>query len=313
MLDKQVIEIFDVLDSAYVSGIDIEKLFLSKNVDSIKVTPFTTEKGKTDFIEIWIYGRNGKVKGGNARTLGVIGRLGGIGARPEMVGNVSDGDGCVAALAVALKLCEMKLRGDELEGDVVITTHICPNAPTQPHDPVPFMGSPVDMETNNKYEVLENIDAFLSIDTTKGNNTLTHKGIMISPTVKDGYILRTSEDLISILQIVTGESAKVFPLCTQDITPYANGLWHLNSIMQPATATDSPVVGVAITTQTAVPGCATGASHLSDIEKAARFSLEVAKAFTRNKCDFYDVKEFEKLLQIYGSMSFLRKVKKEEE
>lgn len=306
MLDKQVIEIFDKLDSPKANGKELKDFLLKKGADLINLTTYKTEKGKTDFIEIWIYGKNGKNSGGTNKTLGIIGRLGGIGARPGMIGMVSDADGCIAALATALKLSEMKIKGDILDGDIVITTHICPDAPTQPHDPVPFMGSPVDMEINNKFEVLNNVDAFLSIDTTKGNNTLTHKGIMISPTVKDGYILRTSEDLISIMQIVTGENAKIFPLCTQDITPYANGLWHLNSIMQPCTTTSAPVVGVAITSGVAVPGCATGASHLTDIEKASRFSLEVAKYFTKNKCHFYCENEFKKLVSLYGSMEFLK-------
>ena len=55
------------------------------------------EKGHTDFVKVLIRGRNGKSSGGNSPTLGIIGRLGGIGARPEMVGLVSDGDGAVSA------------------------------------------------------------------------------------------------------------------------------------------------------------------------------------------------------------------------
>lgn len=62
-----------------------------------------------------------------------------------MIGLVSDADGAITAIAVALKLADMRRNGDILDGDVIIATHICPNAPTQPHDPVPFMGSPVDM------------------------------------------------------------------------------------------------------------------------------------------------------------------------
>ena len=34
-----------------------------------------------------------------------------------------------------------------------MATHICPHAPTRPHDPVPFMDSPVDIATMNEYEV----------------------------------------------------------------------------------------------------------------------------------------------------------------
>jgi hypothetical protein len=35
----------------------------------------------------------------------------------------------------------------------MITTHICPNAPIQPHKPVAFMGFPVDTIDLLKYEV----------------------------------------------------------------------------------------------------------------------------------------------------------------
>ena len=60
---------------------------------------------------------------------------------------------------------------------------------------------------------------------------------------KEGYILRTSEDLLDLMQITTGRLPYVFPLATQDITPYGNDLHHLNSVLQPCTATNAPVVG----------------------------------------------------------------------
>ena len=125
-------------------------------------------------------------------------------------------------------------------------------------------------------------------------------------TVKDGYILKVSEDLLSIMEITTGQLPKVFALSMQDITPYGNNLYHLNSILQPATATTAPVVGVAITTETAVPGCATGATNMLSIDEAARFILEVAKAYTKGECSFYDEKEYAHLHKLYGSMEHLR-------
>jgi hypothetical protein len=54
-----------------------------------------------------------------------------------------------------------------------------------------------------------------------------------------------------------------------------------------------------------VPGCATGASHLVDIETAARFCIEVAKAFGQGKCQFYDEQEFSRITKLYGSMRHL--------
>ena len=107
--------------------------------------------------------------------MGILGRLGGLGARPERIGFVSDGDGALIALAVAAKLLDMQKKGDYLDGDVVISTHICPDAPTKPHKPVAFMGSPVEMSQVNKEEVDGELDAILSVDTTKGNRIINHR------------------------------------------------------------------------------------------------------------------------------------------
>jgi hypothetical protein len=108
------------------------------------------------------------------------------------------------------------------------------------------------------------------------------------------------------MQITTGKLPVVFPITTQDITPYGNDVYHLNSILQPSTATTAPVVGVAITAEVPVPGCATGASHPFDLEQVARFTLEVAKSFGRENCKFYDEAEFEKLTKLYGSMHHIQ-------
>jgi hypothetical protein len=93
----------------------------------------------------------------------------------------------------------------------------------------------------------------------------------------------------------------------QDITPYGNGIYHLNSIMQPSVVADCPVVGVATTTRSAVPGCATGANAPFCLESTARFCTEVAKSFGRGTCRFYDEEEFTRLQGLYGSMHRLRK------
>lgn len=303
---KQVLEIIDLIDRGTIDGLQVVDRF--KQFPLVKASTMTVkgDYGTTDFVKIIIKGKHGKLSNGHAPTCGVIGRLGGVGARPSNIGMVSDADGAVAALSVALKLSSMSLYEDRLEGDVVITTHICPNAPTEPHEPVDFMGSPVDMEQMNEYEVVQEADAILSIDTTKGNNIINHKGIAISPTVKEGYILKVSQDLIDCMEISTGRQANTFPISQQDITPYSNNLFHINSILQPSTATKAPVVGLAITTETAVPGCATGASHEIDIAEAARFAVEVAKGFTSSKLDFYDEEEFDRLVMLYGKMNYFQ-------
>jgi len=326
---KQVIEVYELLDTPVIKGDEIKEFFLKRGIDEseIETRKIKEDKGETEFVKITIRGKDGMLTGrkegkskgekegksnsgrsntDHAPTLGIIGRLGGIGARPHKIGLVSDADGAITALAAAAKLAVMRKKGDVLKGDVVIATHLCPSSPIIPHDPVPFMNSPVSIETMNKYEVDERMEVILSIDTTKGNRVINCRGFAISPTLKDAYILRVSEDLLDIMQIVTGKLPVVFPITTQDITPYGNEIYHLNSIMQPATATSAAVVGVAITTEVPVPGCATGANHTVDIEMAVRFVIEVAKAYGEGKCSFYDEKEFQRLISLYGSLEYLK-------
>ena len=305
---KQVMETYELMDDARVSGAAIESYLREKGLSDIDVQRITGAKGSTDFIRIVVPGTSGKRSGGSSPTLGIIGRLGGIGARPERIGIVSDADGAVAAVACAAKLADMAQRGDRLPGDVIIATHICPDAPTSPHVPVAFMGSPVDMKTMNEHEVHPEMDAILSIDTTKGNRIINHRGFAISPTVMQGYILKPADDLLDIMEWSTGEMPWILPLSTQDITPYGNGLFHVNSILQPCTATGAPVVGVAITAVRPVPGCGTGASRETDIEEASRFCLEVAKSFTAGTCHFHDAKEFAAMQAMYGSMKILQTI-----
>ena len=168
------------------------------------------------------------------------------------------------------------------------------------------MTSPVDMQVMNQWEVDAGMDAILSIDATKGNRAINYKGIAITPTVKEGYILRISEDLLDLIEWATEKPPRVVTITMQDITPYGNDLFHINSILQPCTVTGAPLVGVAITAETTVPGCATGACHENDVKTACTFCLEVAKAFTEKKCRFYDENEFARLVQLYGPMNKLQ-------
>ena len=304
MLYRQMLDLYDILDDEKADGKSVVEYMKKINADCLAETHVLKgAQGITHMVKVVIPGEKGKRNGGEAPTIGILGRLGGLGARPERVGFVSDGDGALAALTAAAKLLDMQKKGDYLQGDVIVSTHVCPDAPTKPHEPVPFMGSPVEMYQVNQDEVTEEMDAILSIDTTKGNRIANERGFFISPTVKEGYILRVSERLLDLMEITTGRRPKVYALTQQDITPYGNDLFHINSILQPSVATSAPVVGVAVTTETVVPGCATGATQLPDVEEAARFVLEVAKEFGQGVCDFYDKEEYARIQKLYGSMT----------
>ena len=273
MTFRSVIDLLELLDDGRTTGAQVAE-YLSA-LGSAKVSVKRVEGDKpgtfTDFIRCEIAGTRGKISGGSV-------------------------------LAAAAKLIKMQPRGDRLEGDVIVTTQVCENAPTRPHEPVPFMSSCVDQYVKNRYEVDPAMDAILSVDTTKGNRIINKRGFALSPTIKEGYILRMSEDLLSLMSVTTGKLPAAFPLTQQDITPYGNGLYHMNSIVQPAFAAKVPVVGVAITTESSVPGCATGATHVEDVDDVVRFLVEAAKEFTAGRLHFFDEAEFALLTRLYGTL-----------
>lgn len=285
---KNVMKIYEILDQPHVTGDDVASLFSRAESETV------TEEGSTDVVTIEF--------GSGSPTLGIVGQLGGIGAA-DRVGLVSDAEGALTVLACALQLEKMK----EVSGTIVVATHICTTAPIIPHELVDFMGAPLRVSTMMEHLVDKRMDAVLSVDTTRGNRIINHKGFAISPTVKEGYILRVSEHLLAIQERVTGRLPVVFPITMQDITPFSNKVYHLNAIMQPCTKTAAPVVGVAITSEAVVPGCATGVNQLLDVEAAARFCLEVAKDYNRGKCTFYDENEFQTLKALYGPMNHLQR------
>lgn len=301
-----VLDVAGLLERATVDGTQVASVLEQAGVDALTVMHLESEHGATDVVTGVVTGAHGHSRGGSAPTLGIVGRLGGVGARPARTGYVSDGDGALATLASALHLARLREFGDAPAGDVRFATHVCPRARIRPHHPVPYMVSPLSQAQMNEHEVDTAMDALLCFDTTRGNRLVNRRGIAITPTVKEGYILRVSEDLLDLQQDVTGRLPLVLPVSTQDITPYENGLFHLNSLLQPATATTAPVVGVAITAEAAVAGAATGASQLVDVEEAVRFGVEVANAYGEGRCAFFDPDEWVRLRELYGPMHHLQ-------
>lgn len=313
MAMSQVSKIYDMMGLPHIKGQDFVDLFEAVKAPNAEISltsipyeePEDTSK-YCDFIKIKIKGVEGKSVGGKYPTMGLIGRLGAQQAQPHRIGIVSDADGSIVVLASALELLQFNAAGGNLQGDVIITTHIATHVSITPHDPVDFMGVPVSSETMNKYEVDSEMDAVLSVDTSKGNSIIKHRGIAISPTAKEGYILRVSPDLVSILECAIGEPAHTFPITIQDITPYENDFYHFNSIMQPTVATEAPVIGVAITAKSVVPGCATGGSYESELTDATVFTTEVTKQFTSNKITFFDKNEYDDLVRTYGNLKIFQ-------
>ena len=307
VLIREVQEIYERLDRPGKVGRKIADLFPIERVD-LRVEDVADRKGETEFVQILIPGRQGKSAAGHAKTLGVVGRLGAVGARPLIKGLVSDGDGALVALSVGLKLARMNALGDVLEGDVIVATHVRTDGQVLPMRPVDFMDTPVELDTILNLEVASDMDAILSIDTSRGNRLLNTSGFAITPTVKEGWILKVSDDLLRVMEHTTGSLPAAFPITMQDIVPYVGNVFHINSLMQPAVVTQAPVVGIALTAAGFVPGCASGVSSAFRVEEVGRYVVECAQQFGRGEIAFYDREEFSRLRAMYGDMRHLQAI-----
>src|SRR6218665_4131166 len=91
---NHVLTVMDLLDSPQTSGDTLAEHLRSFSVPeaTITVTPVSGESGSTDFVRVVIPGSRGKCRGGTAPTPGIIGRLGGAGAPPPFLRDVSDRD-----------------------------------------------------------------------------------------------------------------------------------------------------------------------------------------------------------------------------
>ena len=85
---KHVIALFDVLDDPAATGervLETFELFEACDI-STSLTTIEGARGRVDFVHILIPGKRGRTLGGDAPTLGIIGRLGGIRADRLHVG-----------------------------------------------------------------------------------------------------------------------------------------------------------------------------------------------------------------------------------
>ena len=301
---KSTMAIYELLDCATVDGKVICDYFAAQGAQTY-MECLNGPEGSTDFVEIRISGVTGRQHGGRAPTLCIAGSLGGIGGRPAISGIVSDADGALVALACACKALDMAKKGDPLQGDLVVRTTICTNAPTMPHNPVPFMSSYIDFVTLKKRIIDQDADAILITETSRGNRVANYPIFGITPTIKCGWILGVSEDALYAMERVTGEPARVIPLSMQDLTPVTNGIHHLNGLGELPAGTTSPCIGIGLTSPLPISGAASGVSSVTNLEVAVRYVMEIAKEYSAGHFSFYCEEDYTELTRRYGDMSRL--------
>ena len=86
MLFKHLIELYELLDSPQASGTIVADYLKAIDPEcTVETYPLEGPKGTTDMVRVRIPGAHGKSSGGDAPTIGLLGRLGGLGARPERI------------------------------------------------------------------------------------------------------------------------------------------------------------------------------------------------------------------------------------
>ncbi len=303
-LDKEIAIAYEILNRHDASSDSVLSLLRSHGLTNVSVKRVEVNDVYSDFIRILIPGVSGKTYGMSSPTIGVVGRLSGIKMENLPLSLVSDADGAIAAIALALRLAALHGSNEGPLGDVIITTQIALQSSAKIHLPAALTSSPIDTRVACMHEVDPDMDAVISIAVCRATRWVNADGIAVTPTVKDGYILPPCDSLLNILETVTGRLPVVFPLTTYDITPIDNGLYHVNSIIQPSLATGSPVIGVALTSVNLVPGITLRHNDLSDVGLATRFTLEVVFGFTSGSLQFYDAQELRQAKAKYGQTDY---------
>ena len=315
---KEILDTNKILEAPSLSATDITTFLNANGTLSQTTTMPVTMPNPTDSFHVitaLIRGADGKSNGGTAPTTCIIGQLGGLAVRPYEPGLVSDADGAICSLAVAKKLIDMSNTGDQLAGDIIVTTHNCTRPPLrldslgQPIYPYSIL-APTTMDNIHKIMLASieqfsgasssQVDTFFSVDATKGNDFANFPGFAITPVVVNGWIVPLTEDLIAEVSQTTGFTPNILPLSIYDITPYellynpdfTINITRINSILAPSIQTNKPYVGVATTVQVNVPGSAGSANFFTSLESAGRFMLEASRKLGEARYKVYNESAF---------------------
>ena len=281
---KEIVDVFMMLDDPNINGEKVRQFFLERGHNRAEVRRTGGDEGLAEFIKIIVPGRSGKLIGGSSPTLGIIGRW--DGSAPGKTGALSDADGVIASLAIALRLTEMAGEDDAPYGDVIVSTFLCYNALASDHNTASFLGSQIDMEAMNEIGVDPEMDTIISIGAAKGNRITSVRGFAITPVIREGCILPLPDGVIDVLQKSTRTGTDVICITSHDMEPYG-GQNSINSILQPNTATSAGVMGVAIQPEDVVPWSSAWAMHVVNVAGACTFCIEIAKSYGSMKLKFF--------------------------
>jgi hypothetical protein len=231
----------------------------------------------------------------------ILGRLGAIKVSNNK-GIVSDADGAIVSIT---SMIEWAKNYSEIEGEAIFSTSISLNAKIIPHKPFNFMVPLVGLNEALEIEVDKEAQFLISVDSTKGNRIAKYNDFAISHIIKDGYILKISDEIIDIYEKVTEHEPYFVALTSGDLTPMEVNAYHISTFLTPWLYTESPVLGLATVSKYPIPGYETGVQNVLMLERASRFSIEVLKYyFSGGKV--YSEDELSSLKKSLGESQFIK-------
>lgn len=307
---EQLSKAFNSCDMPEVNGTRLVEYLNSLGACEVQVLDVCGLNRTYKTLKVTISGTHGAISGGNSPTLGIIGQCGGQSLSQKTKEHIPDYIGTNVVLFAAARILKMIKSGNTLRGDVILSVQISSDSPAS----VTSKCKEPCKKALTHSEVSLLMDAVISIGSYRGGKIGNSKGIAISPTVKEGYILKTSDDLWNLAKRKMGVSPMGLPLSQQDIIPFEKGLPQAHTILQPSTATSAPVIGIAIQNEM-ISGKRIDTSLLEKIEisehiieSMGHFLVDVATAFTNNECSFFDEQEYTLLRTSYGDMSHFQHI-----
>jgi Protein of unknown function (DUF1177) len=138
-----VLAALDLLDSPTAFGAEVAAALHAAGVDDVEVVPLRGKRGGTDVVRAVVPGTRGCRAGADAPPSGSSAVAEASARGPPTSASSPTADGAVA-MTPARSLGRMRQHGDGLPGDVILATHVCPDALFQASRPRALVGSPVD-------------------------------------------------------------------------------------------------------------------------------------------------------------------------
>lgn len=296
MRTPEIIELADLLSQNDFGSNELVDYLKSVGPADAEIQLVHTVDSSIEILKVIIKGTEGAFSGGTRPTLGIVSQLSNCKSTIEGIGCIDMNAGVFSVLVAAYELLHITKTEGGILGDVMFAVFIG-------SDVTPKLRALISFLSDNSFGISQHMDAVLSVGTSKFFERENDGSIAVSPTVKEGYILKISDDILDVFSRQSNQAIEALTITQQDIIPTEKGMTQRTNLLQPSTKTSAPVVGISIGSSAALSNEDGRVVSLKDIGRIATGCLDIARSYGANECVFYDEEEFTELRVSYGNMS----------